>query len=416
MEKEIFVFAGWKDDLPLLGSLYVDVSRGQESYAFEYDAKYLASHEELLLDPSIMSFKGRQYSEDGALFGIFSDSCPDRWGRVLMKKREAINAPKEERRPRKLTESDFLLGVHDGSRMGALRFKTSLDGDFLSNDDTLATPPWVSLRDLEAASFAIEHDKELEDERWLHTLLAPGSSLGGARPKATVKDTNGDLWIAKFPSKNDTDDMGAWEMVANSLARACNLNTPAAKLLALSNNGSTFIVKRFDRAGEKRIHMVSAMTMLGKRDNDSDASYLDIADFITTYGSNPKKDLRELWSRLVFNILIANTDDHLRNHAFLLTASGWTLSPLYDVNPTPYGTDLALMIDYSSSELSIATAIETAEYYSLSQKDAEKIVTAMALTINANWQTLAKNYHLKKSAIDKMTPAFALAGEYAINT
>lgn len=200
------------------------------------------------------------------LFGIFSDSCPDRWGRLLMKRREAVQARKEERKPRRLGESDFLLGVYDEARMGALRFSLEEDGVFLANDEELATPPWTTLRELEAASVSFENDEDGQEEKWLKQLLAPGSSLGGARPKASVQAPDKSLWIAKFPSKHDEWNTGAWEMVAHDLAAACHLNVPEAKLETFSELGSTYLVKRFDRKGEKRLHFSSAMTLLGKAD------------------------------------------------------------------------------------------------------------------------------------------------------
>lgn len=286
-------------------------------------------------------YNGRQFVPlDKAMFGFFADSCPDRWGRVLMKRREAAQAKKEDRKPRELREIDFLLGVYDESRMGALRFKLEENGPFLSDDKGMATPPWANLRTLEEAARAFDKDENALDEKWLKQLIGPGSSLGGARPKATVQGIDGALWIAKFPSKHDEVDSGAWEMVTHDLAVMCNLDVPEAKLEKFSKLGSTFLVKRFDRDGEKRIHFASAMTMLGKTDGASGSdgtSYLDIASFIKSNGAAPNKDLKELWKRIVFNMAVSNTDDHLRNHGFLLTSDGWRLSPLYDVNPSLYG-------------------------------------------------------------------------------
>ena len=343
--KTIYIYECWSSDQPLLmGCLYVDILRGKESCSFEYDEKWLKTHPgQFFLDPDLQLYRGRQYAPmDKALFGIFADSCPDRWGRMLMRRREAILAAREGRKPKQLTETDYLLGVYDESRMGALRFSLQVGGPFLSCDSDMATPPWVALRELEAASLAFEQDEDTLNDRWLRQLLAPGSSLGGARPKATVRASDGTLWIAKFPSKQDEQNTGAWEQVAHELARICGLNVPESKLTSFSDAGSTYLVKRFDREGMKRIHFSSAMSLLGQTDGASDSSYLDLVDFITQAGASPRKDLAELWKRIVFSMAISNTDDHLRNHGFLLTEKGWRLSPMYDVNPVPYGETLSL--------------------------------------------------------------------------
>ena len=343
-QKNIYVYDDFSFSEPmLLGRLYVNTIKGGESYSFEYEREWLkATDMKINLDPSIMPFTGRQYPEDGNMFGMFADASPDRWGRMLMNKRERILADREGRKPRKLHSSDFLMGVYDETRMGGLRFKLNLDGTFLSDDKEIAVPPWASLRTLEEASRNFEKDESGVVEKWLEQLLRPGSSLGGARPKATVVDTKGQLWIAKFPSKHDENDTGAWEMVAHDLANLCGLDVPEAKLEKFSTLGSTFIVKRFDRIGTKRVHFASAMTLLGMKDGASAAdgvSYLDLAAFIKANGVNPKADLLELWKRIVFNMAINNTDDHLRNHAFIMSRNGWALSPLYDVNPVPYGDE-----------------------------------------------------------------------------
>ena len=326
-----------------------------------------------------------------------------------MKKREAIRARKANEKPQKLLESDYLLGVYDEGRMGALRLALSSDGPFLSNDTALAAPPWVQLRALEDASHHLENDDDLMDEHWLDVLLAPGSSLGGARPKATVKAPDGSLWIAKFPSRHDEVDVGAWEMVAHDLAARCGLRVPEARCISFSDRGSTFLVRRFDRAGNRRLPFASGMTMLGRQDNDHDASYLDLLDFILQHHLQPKTDEKELWKRLVFNLLISNTDDHLRNHGFLLTDGGWTLSPLYDVNPIPYGHELSLNITYDDAEMSLDSAMETASLYEITKSEAERIIETMAQRIVQDWQALAKKYHIKNAATERMRPAFALA-------
>ena len=390
-----------------IGNLYVQKSHGDEVYSFEWSEEVLAGDEHIFLDPQLHTdITGRQYAEKN-IFGMFSDSCPDRWGRLLMKRRESIHARKEDRKPKALRESDFLLGVHDESRMGALRFRTEPQGNFLAYDKELATPPWTELRRLQDAARNFETDSG-NDEDWLALLMAPGSSLGGARPKATVCDEKGCLWIAKFPSKHDTENTGAWEMVAHDLAKMCNLNVPEAKALDITKEGTTFLVKRFDRFGDKRIHMASAMTMLNKTDNDHDASYLDIADWLTSHSPKASADLKELWCRMVFNIAISNTDDHLRNHGFLLDKDGWRLSPLFDVNPNPYGSNLSLGITEEDTELDYSLALETAEFYQLKKTYAEQIISNIKTVVADNWLTLARKYNISRSAIDRMSPAFTM--------
>ena len=314
-ERTIYVYENWRGELPsLLGRLRCGFVRGEETFSFEYDPAWLASADSAFsLDPDLALYRGRQYVPlDKRLFGLFADSCPDRWGRLLMRRKEAIDARKEDRKPRKLTESDFLLGVYDESRMGALRFALEEGGEFLSHDKAFATPPWVHLRTLENASLAFEHDESGLNETWLRELLAPGSSLGGARPKATVQAADGALWIAKFPSKHDETNTGAWEKVVHDLARLCGLDVPESKLETFSKTGSTFLVKRFDREGSRRIHFASAMTLLGKTDGASaadESSYLDLAAFIRSNGASPRQDLAELWKRVVFSMAVSNTDD-----------------------------------------------------------------------------------------------------------
>lgn len=297
-QKTIFVYDDFSSEQPvLMGILYVNVIKGGESYSFEYDREWLKKTGlRITLNPELMPYSGRQYPSGKNIFGLFADASPDRWGRVLMNKRERILADKEGRKPSKLYDSDYLLGVFDETRMGGIRFKSDPDGPFLSDDKETAAPPWAKLRTLEEASRNFESDESGLSEKWLNQLIRPGSSLGGARPKATVTDTKDQLWIAKFPSRNDENDTGAWEMTVHDLAVLCGLNVPAAKLEKFSSLGSTYLVKRFDRDSGRRVHFASAMTLLGKTDGASAAdgtSYLDIAAFIKSYGAQPKKDLTE---------------------------------------------------------------------------------------------------------------------------
>ena len=410
-EKTIFVYDDFSMQNPtLMGILYVNSLKGGESYSFEYDREWLKKTSlKITLDPELMPYSGRQYPFGKAIFGLFSDSSPDRWGRVLMNKRERILAGKEGRKPAKLYDSDYLLGVYDETRLGGIRFKTEPNGAFLSDDKETAAPPWASLRTLEEASRNFENEDTALSEKWLNQLIRPGSSLGGARPKATVMDPKEQLWIAKFPSRNDENDSGAWEMVTHDLARICGLHVPEAKLEKFSKLGSTYLVKRFDRILNKRVHFASAMTLLGKTDGASVAegtSYLDIAAFIKSYGAQPKRDLIELWKRIVFNMAVSNTDDHLRNHAFIFTENGWRLSPLYDVNPVPYGDELSLNVDEADNSINIDLAIETAVRFGLSRTDATNDAKDILVIVRENWEKLATAYGLSRRLIEEMRPAF----------
>ena len=410
-QKTIFVYDDFSSEHPILmGTLYVNIIKGGESYSFEYDKDWLKKTAvKFTLDPELMPYSGRQYPTGKNIFGLFADASPDRWGRVLMNKRERILAEKEGRKPSKLYDSDYLLGVYDETRMGGIRFKTDPEGPFLSGDKETAAPPWATLRTLEEASRNFENDETGLSEKWLNQLIKPGSSLGGARPKANVVDTKDQLWIAKFPSKNDESDTGAWEMVARDLAALCGLNVPEAKLEKFSPLGSTFLIKRFDRIGNKRVHFASAMTLLGKTDGASAAdgsSYLDIASFIKSYGAQPKRDLVELWKRVVFNMAVTNTDDHLRNHAFILSRKGWILSPLYDVNPVPYGDELSLNVDEEDDSINIGLVIQTAARFGISKSDAECCAEDILKTVRDNWEKLAAGHGLTRRQIEEMRPAF----------
>ena len=407
-DKTIYVYADWLGTPTLIGTLYSNTIRGKENFSFEYDSEWLHHHSaRFLFDPELNYYQGRQFLTTKPLFGVFMDSCPDRWGRLLMKRKEAFLAKKESRKMKTLTESDYLLGVFDESRMGALRFSLEEGGPFLSSDNSHSVPPWISLRELENASMAFENNDDGKEEKWLNQLIAPGSSLGGARPKASVKARDGSLWIAKFPSRNDEWNSGAWEMVTHKLAKLCGLNLPESKLENFSKYGSTFLVKRFDRINKKRVHFSSAMTLLGKTDGESsDTSYLDIASFIKGNGASPKKDLNELWLRIVFNMAVSNTDDHLRNHGFLLNEKAWNLSPLYDVNPNIYSDRLSINVSAHDNLIDFDLALEVSKYFDLSLADAKNKLSFIKSTVNNNWHALATQCSLSKNDIQHLEPAF----------
>ena len=409
---EIYVYECFSSsESRFMGTLFVDTAKRNEHYSFEYSDEWLKETKfSYQLDPDIFFYSGRQFPSKNE-FGVFADSCPDRWGRALINRRERILSDREKRKPRELHTSDYLLGVYDETRMGALRFKTDKDGEFLSNDSDVAAPPWTTLRTLEEASRNYEIDEDFLNDKWLKQLIKPGSSLGGARPKANIEAPDGSLWIAKFPSKNDECNIGAWEKVTHDLAKLCGLNVPESKLETFSKLGSTFLVKRFDRDGKKRIHFSSAMTMLGKTDGasaDDGSSYLDIVSFLKSYGANPKQDIVELWKRIVFNMAVNNTDDHLRNHGFILTKSGWVLSPLYDVNPVPFGDELSLNVDANDNRVSAELAIKSASYYNLKEQEAIEYANEIIGIVNSNWEKIAAQYGLSRSSIEYMRPAFSL--------
>ncbi|MDZ4663535.1 MAG: HipA domain-containing protein [Bacteroidota bacterium] len=411
IKKDILVYANWtslKEPL-LMGALTVTPGKGKEIFSFEYKKEWIESGFAFMLDPQLNLYTGPQYlSSEKRNFGIFLDSCPDRWGQVLMQRREDVIAKQENRKPKKLWESDYLLGVYDGHRMGALRFKESENGPFLNDNKEMGAPPWTSLRELENASLKYEDDNSNDPEylNWLNLLIAPGSSLGGARPKASISDPKGNLWIAKFPSKNDVKDIGAWEMVANQLAIKAGLNMSEAKIQKFNSKYHTYLTKRFDRtANGERIHFASAMTLLGHTDGQEGASYLELAGFLMKQGANVEKDLHELWRRIVFSVCVKNTDDHLRNHGFLLTKKGWTLSPAYDINPVEYGTGLSLNISETGNALDLDLVLEVAEHFRLDKKEAIGIINQIKNAVS-KWEEVAKQIGISRTEQDRMAAAF----------
>ena len=410
---ELLVYSDWhgRAGPRLLGTLAADIVRGHEVFSFAFDEKRIREGRDVaILDPGLSFHGGRQYPVH-ANFGLFLDSCPDRWGRRLIRRRESIRAGKSGEIPRRLRETDFLLGVYDRTRLGALRFKKDPHGPFLDDDSLLPTPPWATLRRLEVAARRLSSDDDIgtdDEERWLSLLLAPGSSLGGARPKANVLAPDGSLWIAKFPAKSDEADVGAWEGVAAALARAAGVRIAASRTERLSRGGTTFLSRRFDRDGSARIHFASAMTMLGATDGESgEHSYLDIADFLECHGEAPSEDLPELWRRIVFSIAIGNTDDHLRNHGFLLGPRGWRLAPAYDLNPNPETQGvLSLAIDGDDPTADYSVALRAARDFRLSPREAEATLARIREAV-APWRAVAASFAIPARQIESFHTAFA---------
>ena len=410
-KQDIYVFAHWIGmvEPQLIGILSALKAKGKKAFSFEYDKDWLKSKNQMLLDPDIQFYGGPQYPNNKENFGVFLDSMPDTWGKTLMKRREALRAKQANETPNTLYEIDFLLGVYDQSRMGALRFKLDPSGPFLDNSTHSPTPPWSSIRELQQAANNFEKDDSDDEVRkWLAVLMAPGSSLGGARPKANILDENKELWIAKFPAKNDTVDKAAWEYVAYLLALKAGVYMAPSKIEKISGPYHTFFTKRFDREQMQRIHFASAMTMTGHNEDtirDNPASYLELAEFIQNHGAMVNDNLEQLWRRIVFNIAISNTDDHLRNHGFILTHQGWILSPAYDLNPSIDKDGLALNIDMDNNALSFDVAISVGQYFRLDESRMKAIIHEV-LAVVASWRQLATTIGIPRSEQDLMAKAF----------
>lgn len=410
---DIWVYAHWKgmDEPKCIGVLSAQQAKGKKAFSFSYDEHWISSREQLLIDPDIVWYGGQQYPNGKENFGVFLDSMPDTWGRTLMKRRAAIKAKAQGKSVPTLYDTDFLLGVHDLCRMGALRFKTDPEGDFLDNDPVSPSPPWTSVRDLQYGIALIESNEDTaEVKKWLSILIAPGSSLGGARPKANIIDEKGQLWIAKFPSGNDTIDKGIWEFLAYRLAIDSGIEMAECRIEKVSGKHHTFFTKRFDRDNANRIHFASAMTMTGKNEElirDDLPSYLDIAEFIQFSGFDVSINLQQLWRRMIFNILISNTDDHLRNHGFILTMEGWKLSPAFDINPSIYKDGLALNIDMNNNDLDLELAKSVGIYFRLSEKEMKTIVDEVTASV-CGWKKIAKELGIVRQEQTLMTAAFKI--------
>ena len=408
---DILVYADWlgMKEPKLIGVLSAQQAKGKKTFSYEYSKFWIHSTEQILLDPDIGWYTGQQYPNGKENFEVFFDSMPDTWGRTLMKRR-SLQIAKEEGRPAPiLHDIDYLLGVYDECRMGALRFKLNPDGPFLDDNPVMPTPTLSRIRELQYAAEILESDKESKVvKKWLSILLAPGSSLGGARPKANVLDEQGDLWIAKFPSKEDRNDMAAWEFLAYKLALSAGIEMSPSRIELVSGNHHTFFTKRFDRLKKDRIHFASAMTMTGNNEDTikiKPASYLDLAEFVQYSGTQVKKNLHQLWKRIVFNIAISNSDDHLRNHGFLLTNHGWILSPAYDINPSIEKDGLALNIDIDNNALDFELAKSVGKYFQLTDSAMESILVEVK-TVVRNWKKIANNIGISKIEQEIMASAF----------
>ena len=414
---DIYVYAHWQGmpEPKIIGILSAQQAKGKKAFSFEYDKEWLKTANKFLLDPDIQLYGGPQYPNQKENFGIFLDSMPDTWGRTLMKRREAQSAKENNEKPKTLYDIDFLLGVYDESRMGALRFKTDPNGDFLDNNKTASTPPWSSIRELQNAAYIFENDTENDEvNRWLSVLMAPGSSLGGARPKANILDNDKSLWIAKFPSKTDTIDKAAWEFLAHQLAVKAGIEMAPCRIERIQGNHNTFFTKRFDRENGERIHFASAMTMTGNTEDtirDTPASYLEIAEFISNHGANIEANLHQLWRRIIFNIAISNTDDHLRNHGFMLTKEGWILSPAYDLNPSIDKDGLAVNIDTNNNNLDFELAKSVGEYFRLNTTQMEECIKQVIASVN-NWKAIAAAIGISRAEQELMEKAFQYAHHY----
>lgn len=396
----------------LMGSLRCQTGGSGEIFSFEYEQAWLQRPEAFTFDPDLAWVGGHQYPASGRVnFGIFLDSSPDRWGRTLMQRRENVRARREGRRPRSLTEWDFLLGVHDETRLGALRFQMPDGGAFIDSDDAWAAPPLTSLRELQAASLQLELHENEEDhpdyERWLTQLFAPGTSLGGARPKASVRDESGALCLAKFPSRQDRRDVGAWEVVANRLAAKAGINVPYTRALHVPETAhTTFLARRFDRTQQdRRVAFVSAMTLTQRTDGEAGASYLELVDLLQSRGANTHDDCVELFRRVIFSILVHNTDDHLRNHGFFIGEQGISLSPAYDINPSNDRDELSLAINEVETACDVSIALEARADYGLSKIEADAVFSQTAAAV-ATWRSEATQLHISRAEQDLMAAAF----------
>ncbi|MBC3873166.1 type II toxin-antitoxin system HipA family toxin [Undibacterium flavidum] len=404
----------WLDDIGfiqpvLIGELRIS-DRNEAPASFSYESTWLQHKDAYAIDPYLPLVNGHQYPVRGTLAGIFRDSAPDRWGRVLIERRESLSAIKENRTSKTLFDIDFLLAVQDTSRMGGLQFQNN-QGHFIAAAE-FAVPPVSQLRELQALATRIQEvgiEFLPEYEQWLAMLMAPGSSLGGARPKANFQNIDGSLWIAKFPAQEDRYDIGKWEYLAHHLAKKAGIHVPNAQVEQLNSHYHTFCVQRFDRLNHRRRMYASAMTMTGKQDGES-GSYLDIAQVLTEHGSRGfiETDLAQLFRRLLFNVTIGNRDDHLRNHGFLRDDSGWRLAPAFDVNPNPAKREHSLHLGIATTpENALEAVISTYEFYRLNEQQAAIILDEVLGAVQT-WREEAKSLQITAAEIKRMESVFKI--------
>lgn len=406
MDKVIYVYAGWIPDDPQVG-IY-RANREHRTVMFQYDGRWISDFG-INIDPELSLTSGWQFLSHAGTdktFGFISDASPDRWGRNLVRRKESHIARAEKRRARTLMAEDYLINISDLGRQGGLRFKENPEGPFMSPLDDI--PKVTDIRTLEQSSRILEEAADPMEYEALRDIFDPGSSLGGARPKANVRDINGNIWIAKFQSKRDYIDTGAWEMVAHDLARKCGITVPEAQIMRIEGR-SVFLSKRFDREKSMRKHMMSMMTALQETDStsqDSGKGFLDMAEFISFSGAKVKEDLAELFRRTVYFVCISNTDCHFRNHALLLNDDGWRLSPAYDMNPNPERDTLAINITDSDCAIDLNLVREIHPFFQLSEQEAENIILQIKSTVKENWRKTADFYRISESEQRYMEPAF----------
>lgn len=412
--RKIYVYADfdWLKTAVLVGELGYESLRGTDSYSFCYDHNWLRQYSDLYLSADINNYTGLQFTQpDRDIFGCFGDALPDRWGRLLLNRREQIRAQEEKRPVRKLSSYDYLLGIDDYSRMGGFRFKESPDGEFINCDATLRIPPLTDIQVLVAASMEVEKSEErnlLPDKKWLLQLVHPGTSLGGARPKAGVLNEEGELCVAKFPSRNDEYDIGLWEHLSHLLAKEAGVEAAETRAISAGEKYHTLLSKRFDRTTDgHRRHFASAMTLLGLTDGcnaQTGNGYLDIVDFILQHCCNVEANLRQLYRRVAFSIAIGNSDDHFRNHGFLLTPKGWTLSPAYDLNPT-FNDHQSLLINATTNRSDLQLLLASSEEYMIGKEEATHIIEEVKDGVS-QWRSMATRLGIAKREMDLFAQVF----------
>ncbi|MBR3010984.1 MAG: HipA domain-containing protein [Bacteroidales bacterium] len=435
--KILYVYADfdWLEAPMLVGELGYESLRGSDSYSFRYDNDWLRQYGSLFLSADINNYPGQQYTQPNRdIFGCFSDALPDRWGRLLLNRREQILATEEKRPVRKLSSFDYLMGIDDYSRMGGFRFKEPMeqrepssslewpsrdrgrrsqkqDGEFINCEKSLRIPPLTDIRALVAASMEIEKSEEqnqLPEKKWLLQLVHPGTSLGGARPKASVMNDEGLLCVAKFPSMNDDYDVGLWEHLSHLLAKEAGVIAAETSVIETGKKYHALLSKRFDRTVEgRRKHFASAMTLLGLTDGcdaKSGNGYLDILDFILQNCCDVEQNLRQLYRRVAFNIAIGNSDDHFRNHGFLLTPRGWTLSPAYDMNPT-LNEYQALLINSTTNHADLQVLLDSSEEYMIGKDEAVRIIEEVKAGVK-HWKSIATRLGIAKREMDVFEQVF----------